>query len=199
MQKSHPLGYLENRSALAKRYWNCNDFQHRKKLFKPKLDNLDGGIGYYFSKIKLENQKKMDQNYLKRYLNNKKEQKMTKYKYQNLNSKRVIYPEKNTEFNKTTKKRTFKNSKSNLFNVTDGRISSLFLRTPWTTTGKGKKILNYSVDYGRKRDTDIFSDAFLNDKKYNRIPGVLRKGNVPRIEQFLSPISNTNKGKKHFH
>ena len=126
------------------------------------------------AKIKLENEKVKKQNLLKHNLNYKNQIKM-KYKYQNLNSERVICPEKDTEIEKKSKKRTYENSKFNLFNVTAGGISSLFKRTPLIIKHKGRKILNNSVDYGRNLETDLFSDTFLNDKKYDRIPGVARK------------------------
>ena len=126
------------------------------------------------AKIKLENEKEKKQNLLKHNLNYKNQIKM-KYKYQKLNSERVICPEKDTEIEKKSKKRTYENSKFNLFNVTNGGISSLFKRTPLIIKHKGRKILNNSVDYGRNLETDLFSDTFLNDKKYDRIPGVARK------------------------
>ena len=199
MQKSHPFGFSENRFKWVNIYSNGNDLNYHKKFFRRSVDNLEGGIGHYFSKIKKDNEKKMKQSLLSRYLNNTIDMKQHKYKYQNVNSQRVIYPERDSEIERASKKKTYENSKSNLLNCTNGKISSLFLRTPWIIKGTRKKILNYSVDYGRKRDTDMFADSFLNDKEYNRIPGVLRKGNVPRINLFINPISRIDRGKKHFH
>ena len=108
-------------------------------------------------------------------------------------------PEKDNEYKKITKKKTYENFKNNIFYTTDGSFSSLFHRTPWISKNKGKKILNYSVDYGRKRDTDIFAESFLYDKKYNRIPGVLRKGCVPNLEYFVKKLTGVEKNKKHFY
>ena len=51
------------------------------------------------AKIKLENEKEKKQNLLKHNLNYKNQIKM-KYKYQKLNSQRVICPEKDTEIEK---------------------------------------------------------------------------------------------------
>ena len=69
---------------------------------------------------------------------------------------------------KISKKRTYENSKNNLFYNTNGKISSLFKRTPLVVRGQGKKILNNSVDYGRKRGKRekklIISGNYVKDK-----------------------------------
>ena len=197
MQKSHPFGLAENRFTWVKKYNNGNDLINHKKLFNAREDNLEGGIGQYFAKIKMENEKEIESNLLKNSLDCKK-QKTMKYRFQNLNSQRVIHPEKDTEFGKTSKKRTYENSKNNLFYTTDGRISSLFKKTPLIFRNGGKKILNNSVDYGRKRDTNLFSDEFLNDKTYNRIPGVMRKNIRKKMNYQEKPLENVKKGRKHF-
>ena len=54
------------------------------------------------------------------------------------------------------------------------------------------------MDYGRKRDTNLFSDDFLNDKTYNRIPGVMRKNSIKKINYQVKPIENIKYGRKHF-
>ena len=199
MQKSHPFGLAENRFTWVKIYCNGNDLKNHKKLFNIRKDNLEGGIGHYFQKIKFENDKELEveKNLLKDNLNHKKQKKM-KYRFQNLSSQRVINPEKDTEVEKISKKRTYENSKNNLFYTTNGKISSLFKRTPLVVRGQGKKILNNSVDYGRKRDTNYFSDDFLNDKTYNRIPGVMRKSSIHKINDYQKPSKNLNYEKKHF-
>ena len=199
MQKSHPFGLAENRFTWVKMYCNGNDLKNHKKLFNIRKDNLEGGIGHYFQKIKLENDKELEveKNLLKDNLNHKKQKKM-KYRFQNLSSQRVINPEKDTEVEKISKKRTYENSKNNLFYTTKGKISSLFKRTPLVVRGQGKKILNNSVDYGRKRDTNYFSDDFLNDKTYNRIPGVMRKNISKKMNYQVKPIENIKYGRKHF-
>ena len=199
MQKSHPFGLAENRFTWVKMYCNGNDLKNHKKLFNIRKDNLEGGIGHYFQKIKLENDKELEveKNLLKDNLNHKKEKKM-KYRFQNLSSQRVINPEKDTEVEKISKKRTYENSKNNLFYTTNGKISSLFKRTPLVVRGQGKKILNNSVDYGGKRDTNYFSDDFLNDKTYNRIPGVMRKNISKKMNYQVKPIENIKYGRKHF-
>ena len=199
MQKSHPFGLAENRFTWVKMYCNGNDLKNHKKLFNIRKDNLEGGIGHYFQKIKLENDKELEveKNLLKDNLNHKKQKKM-KYRFQNLSSQRVINPEKDTEVEKISKKRTYENSKNNLFYTTNGKFSSLFKRTPLVVRGQGKKILNNSVDYGRKRDTNYFSDDFLNDKTYNRIPGVMRKNISKKMNYQVKPIENIKYGRKHF-
>jgi len=199
MQKSHPFGLAENRFTWVKMYCNGNDLKNHKKLFNIRKDNLEGGIGHYFQKIKLENDKELEveKNLLKDNLNHKKQKKM-KYRFQNLSSQRVINPEKDTEVEKISKKRTYENSKNNLFYTTNGKISSLLKRTPLVVRGQGKKILNNSVDYGRKRDTNYFSDDFLNDKTYNRIPGVMRKNISKKMNYQVEPIENIKYGRKHF-
>ena len=198
MQKSHPFGLAENRFTWVKIYSNGNDLLRHKKLFKSKKDNLEGGIGHYFQKIKFENEKEMEKNILKNSLNNIKEKKM-KYKFQNLNSQRVIHPEKDTEKEKISKKRTYEKTENNLFYTTNGRISSLFKRTPLIVKNKGKKILSNSVDYGISRDTKYFSDEFLNDKTYNRIPGVDRKITVKQINYCGGkPLEDLKYGRRHF-
>ena len=192
-QKSHPFGVSEKRFTWVNIYSNGNDLKNRQKEFEPILNISEANISQSFSKIKLENDKKYNENFLKKFLNNKKERKNYKYKYENINSKRVVNPEKDKEIKTITKKKTYENFKNNLFYTTNGSFSSLFHRTPWIIKNKGKKILNYSVDYGRKRDTDIFSESFLYDKKYDRIPGVLRKGCVPNIEFFAKQLTNIKK------
>ena len=197
VQKSHPFGWSENRFTWVKKYSNGNDLKNHKKLFNEKKDNIEGGIGHYLNKIKLENEKEMERNVLKNDLNDKKEKKM-KYKFQNLNSQRVLYPEKDTEMEKVSKKRTYEKCKNDLLYTTSGRISTLLKKTPLIVKYRGKKILNNSVDYGRKKDTNLFSDAFLNDKTYNRIPGVMRKYSAKKINYQEKPLENLKQGRRHF-
>ena len=59
MQKSHPFGIAEKRFNWVEIYCNGNDLTNHKKLFNRKKDNLEGGIGYYFSRIKLEGYRHM--------------------------------------------------------------------------------------------------------------------------------------------
>ena len=198
IQKSHPFGQSENRFTWVKVYSNGNDLHNHKKLFEVRKDNLEGGIGHYFAKITLENEKEMEKNLIRKNLDYK-QQKKRKYRFQNLNSERVIQPEKDTEREKVSKKRTYENAKNNLFYTTTGIISSLFKRTPLLVENKGKKILNNSVEYGMKRDTKLFSDSFLNDKKYNRIPGVMRKSIVKQINYSGKPLQNVKYGRRHFY
>ena len=198
-QKSHPFGLAEKRFAWVEIYSNGNDLVNHKKLFTKNKDNLEGGIGHYFQRIQSENEKEREReiNMLKYNLENKNQKKM-KYKYQNLNSQRVIYPEKDKKKKKIIKKKTYENTKKSLLYLTSGSISSLFMRTPAVLKNKGKRIINNSVDYGRKRDTDLFSDSFLNNKEYNRIPGVARKCLVQRIDYHGKPLEDIKQGRKHF-
>ena len=124
-QKSHPFGLAESRFTWVKKYSNGEDLKKHKKLFNGKKDNLEGGIGRFFKRIQIENEKEMQQNLLKNSLNFKREKKL-KYKYQNINSERVICPEKDTEIKKVSKRRTIENYKNILLSSTDGTISSLF-------------------------------------------------------------------------
>ena len=188
-QKSHPFGLAESRFTWVKKYSNGEDLKKHKKLFYGKKDNLEGGIGRYFKRIQIENEKEMQQNLLKNCLNFKREKKL-KYKYQNINSERVICPEKDTEIKKVSKRRTFENYKNILLSSTDGTISSLFEKTPLIFNHKGKKMLNKSVDYGRKMEKDLLSDSINNNKKNNRIPEINRKNNAQKINLQAKPLKN---------
>ena len=188
-QKSHPFGLAESRFTWVKKYSNGEDLKKHKKLFYDKKDNLEGGIGRYFKRIQIENEKEMQQNLLKNCLNFKREKKL-KYKYQNINSERVICPEKDTEIKKVSKRRTFENYKNILLSSTDGTISSLFEKTPLIFNHKGKKMLNKSVDYGRKMENDLLSDSINNNKKNNRIPEINRKNNTQKINLQPKPLKN---------
>ena len=199
-QKSHPFGIAEKRFNWINNYSNGNDLHNHKKIFRKHKDNLEGGIGRYLTKIQLENEKlrqqekETDQNLLKNKISKNKA-----YKYLNLNSQRVIYPEKDTEMKKVNKKRTYGSQEKNLLHTTDGRITSLLEKTPLHFKNRGKKMLNNSVDYGRKRDTNLFSDDFLNDKGYNRIPGVDRKHIIPKVNVETQPLDEFSMGRKHFY
>ena len=165
-QKSHPFGYSEKRF-----YWmnNFSNVNHKQKKYLTKKDNLEGGIGCFLERIKKENEKEKEteKNILKNKFSKKK-----KPKYLDSNSQRVIYPEKNTEIKRINKKKAYGNQEDNLLHTTGGRLSSLFNKTPLHFKNKGKRTFSSSMDFGRKKDTNLFSDEFLNDKKYNRIPGV---------------------------
>jgi len=183
---------------LVEIYCNGNDLTNHKKLFNRKKDNLEGGIGYYFSRIKLEEEKEKerDRNLLKYTLGLKRQKKM-KNKYHNFDSQRVLLPEKNTEIKKINKKKTSVSQNKSLLYSTNGSLSSLFKKTPCDFRNKGVKICSHSVDYKIKKDTDFFSESFLNDKTYNRIFGVTRK-NMFRIYNDGGPIENIKYGRKHF-
>lgn len=198
MQKSHPFGIAEKRFNWVEIYCNGNDLTNHKKLFNRKKDNLEGGIGYYFSRIKLEEEKEKerDKNLLK-YTLGLKRQKNMKNKYHNFDSQRVLLPEKNTEIKKINKKKTSVSQNKSLLYSTNGSLSSLFKKTPYNYRNKGVKICSHSVDYKIKKDTDFFSESFLNDKTYNRIFGVTRK-NMFRIYNDGGPIENIKYGRKHF-
>jgi len=198
IQKCHPFGLAEKRFSWVNKYNNGNDLNNHKKLFKKKKDNLEGGLGRFFSRIKLEEtkEKEREKNLLEHTLNLKKKNKM-KYKYQNINSQRVIFPEKNTEKNKTIKKKTYEKLNKSLLYHTNGSLSSLFKKTPLLARNKGIKVKNYSVDLKSKKETDFLSESFMNDKSYNRIPGVDRK-NMFRIYNDGGPLENIKYGRKHF-
>ena len=98
---------------------------------------------------------------------------------------------------KINKKKTSVSQNKSLLYSTNGSLSSLFKKTPYNYRNKGVKICSHSVDYKIKKDTDFFSESFLNDKTYNRIFGVTRK-NMFRIYNDGGPIENIKYGRKHF-
>lgn len=167
-QKSHPFGQSEKRFNWVNNYSNGNDLKKHKKIVR-KTDNLEGGIGRFLTKNRFENEKQNEKNSF--IIKNKRK----KNNYFNINSQRVIDPEKDTEVKKVNKKRTYGSIEKNLLHTTDGRISTLLYKTPLNFKYRGKRTYNNSVDYGKRKDTNLFSEEFLNDKSYNRIPGVTRK------------------------
>ena len=194
-QKSHPFGLAEKRFEWANNYSNGNDLKKHKKFLNKTKDNLEGGIGRFLNRIIRENEMKRERE--KNLSNNKYINRNKGYKNLNLNSQRVIYPEKDTEIKKVNKKRTYRSQEKNLLHTTDGRITSLLKKTPLKFINKGKK-MNCSVEYGRKKDTNLFSDEFLNDKKYNRIPGVKRKHLTHKVNIETQPLDIFANGRKHF-
>lgn len=196
-QKSHPFGISEKRFCWINNYSNGNDLKNHKKILRKNIDNLEGGIGRFLTRIRIENEKEKEKEAQKLSRNNINRKKA--HKYLNLNSQRVIYPEKDTEVKKVNKKRTYGSQEKNLMHSTDGRITSLLKKTPLHFKNRGKKIMNNSVEYGKKRDTDLFSDAFLNDKEYNRIPGVDRKHLIHKVNIETEPLDVFSFGRKHFY
>ena len=196
-QKSRAFGVSEKRFDWVKNYSNGNDLTNHKKIIRKAKDNLDGGVGIYLNKIMKENEKAREQQ--EKDIINNRINLAKAHKYLNLNSQRVIYPEKDTEIKKVNKKRTYGSQEKNLLHTTDGRITTLLGKTPLHFRNRGKKMLNNSVDYGRKKDTNLFSDEFLNDKKYNRIPGVKRKHIIPKVNIETQPLDMFSFGRKHFY
>ena len=184
-QKTRAFGISEKRFDWVNNYSNGNDLKNHKKIIRKHQDNLEGGIGRYLNRIRIENEKEREK---EGNLFNKKISQRKALKYLNLNSQRVIYPEKDTEIKKVHKKRTYRSQEKNLLHTTDGRITTLLDKTPLYIRNKGRKHLNNSVDYGRKRDTDYFSDEFLNDSNYNRIPGVKRKHLIHKVNIETQPL-----------
>ena len=195
-QKNHAFGISEKRFDWVHNYSNGNDLNNHKKIIRTHKDNLEGGLGRYLNKISLENE--IENQKKNNTLKNKNISQKKALKYLNLNSQRVIYPEKDTEIKKVNKKRTYGSQEKNLLHITDGRITSLLDKTPLRIRYGGKKTFNNSVDYGRKRDTALFSEAFLNDKKYNRIPGVKRKHLIHKVNLETQPLDEFSMGRKHF-
>ena len=196
-QKSRAFGISEKRFDWVNNYSNGNDLKNHKKILRKNKDNLEGGIGRYLNRIRIENEREREKE--NKLINNNNIPQKKAHKYLDLNSLRVIYPEKDTEIKKVNKKRTYGSQEKNLLHTTDGRITSLLDKTPLQFKNRGKKMLNNSVDYGRKRDTDLFSDEFLNDKKYNRIPGVKRKHIIPKVNIETQPLDEFSMGRKHFY
>lgn len=188
-QKSHPFGQSEIRFNWVNNYSNGNDLKKHKKIVRPK-DNLEGGIGRFLTRNRIENEREMEMNSIN---NNPKGPRARDYKYLNLNSQRVIYPEKDNEIQKVNKKRTYGSVEKNLLHTTDGRITTLLNKTPLQFNYRGKKMFNNSVENWRKKDTNLFSDDFLNDKSYNRIPGVSRKHLIHKVNVETQPINQFGK------
>ena len=55
-----------------------------------------------------------------------------------------------------------------------------------------------SVDYGRRKDTNYFAEEFLNDKNYNRIPGVKRKHLIPSAHIESQSSNLCAPGRRHY-
>ena len=127
-----------------------NDLKNHKKILRKKNDNLEGGIGRFLTRIRIENEKEREKEAQKLSRNNINRKKA--HKYLNLNRHRVIYPEKDTEVKKVNKKRTYGSHEKNLMHSTDGRITSLLKKTPLHFKYRGKKMMNNSVDYGKKKE-----------------------------------------------
>ena len=199
-QKTHPFGLAEGRLGWKQKYANGNDVITHKKIIRNKRDNLEGGLGRFLTRITLENEREREQE-RERLLAEKKSKKNKniKDKKNKYDTQRVIFPEKNTEIKKANKKRTYRSQEKNISYHIDGRITTLFDKTPLLYgKNKGKKIINNSIDYGKKKDTDLFSEEFLNDKKYNRIPGVTRKLIIPKVNQETEPYDPFFPCKKHY-
>ena len=192
IQKSHPFGHTEKRFNWQN-YSNGNDLKKHKKIVRMQ-DNLEGGIGRFLNRNRMLNEREREMNELKSHKNGSVER---AHKYLNLNSQRVIYPERDTEIQRANKKRTYRRNEKSLLHTTDGRITSLLDKTPLHFKYRGKKMFNNSIDYGRKKDTNLFSDEFLNDMSYNRIPGVPRKHLNQNINQESIP-DDFYCGRKHF-
>ena len=191
-QKFHPFGQSEKRFNWVNNYSNGNDLKKHKKIVRKK-DNLEGGIGRFLTKSRLENEKQNEKNSFEN--NNKRK----KNKFLNTNSQRVIYPEKDTEVKKVNKIRTYGSIEKNLLHTTDGRITSLLAKTPLNFRYRGKRTYNNSVDYGKRKDTNLFSEEFLNDKNYNRIPGVTRKHLTHKVNLETQPLDKQDGIKSHFY
>lgn len=184
IQKSHPFGHTEKRFNWQK-YSNGNDLKRHKKIVRMQ-DNLEGGIGRFLNRNRIlnEREREREKNELKTHRNGSVER---AHQYLNLNSQRVIYPEKDTEIQRVNKKRTYRSNEKDLLHTTDGRITTLLDKTPLHFKYRGKKMFNNSIDYGRRKDTNLFSDEFLNDMSYNRIPGVPRKHLNQNVNQESNP------------
>ena len=190
-QRAHPFGQAEKRFNWINNYSNGNDLKKHKKIVRKK-DNLEGGIGRFLTKNKLENEKQNDMN---SFGNNKRK----KNKLLKINSQRVLFPEKDTEVKKVNKIRTYGSIEKNMLYNTDGRISTLLGKTPLNYNYKGKRIYNSSVDYGKRKDTNLFSDEFLNDKSYNRIPGVTRKHLTHKVNLETQQLDYKNGKRNHIY
>ena len=184
IQKSHPFGQSEKRFNWNNNYSNGNDLKKHKKIVRKK-DNLEGGIGRFLTKNRLENEKQNEKN---SFENNQRK----KNKLLNINSQRVINPEKDTEVKKVNKIRTYGSMEKDLLHTTDGRITTLLCKTPLNFKYRGKRTYNNSVDYGKRKDTNLFSEEFLNDKNYNRIPGVTRKHLTHKVNLETQQLDKQN-------
>lgn len=207
-QKSHPFGLAERRFKWVNLYSNGNDLHRKNPPVSHIKDNIEGSLGRFLNKNMEEYKKEQEikknmvkNNKNKNYCNSmEKNNGKYNYKHRLINSERVIYPEKDTEITKIHKKRTYGSVEKDLLHTTDGNLMSLINKTPINFEYKGKKkFLNNSVDNSRREDTNLFSDDFLNDKKYNRIPGVKRKHLVSNINVETKPYDASLHGRKHFY
>jgi hypothetical protein len=185
-QKFHPFGQSEKRFNWINNYSNGNDLKIHQKIVRKK-DNLEGGIGRFLTKNRIENEKQSEKNSFEN--NNKRKQN----KLLNINSQRVIYPEKDIEVKKVNKIRTYESMRKNSLHNTDGRITTLLGKTPLNFKYRGKRTYNNSVDYGKRKDTNLFSEEFLNDKNYNRIPGVTRKHLIHKVNLETRQLDKQNR------
>ena len=190
-QKFHPFGQSEKRFNWINNYSNGNDLKKHKKIVRKK-DNLEGGIGRFLTKNRLENEKQNEKN---SFENNPRK----KNKLLNINSQRVINPEKDTEIKKVNKIRTYGSMEKDLLHTTDGRITTLLGKTPLNFKYRGKRTYNNSVDYGKRKDTNLFSEEFLNDKSYNRIPGVTRKHLSHKVNLETQQLDKQNDIRNYFY
>lgn len=174
-QKAHPFGNAESRFKWVNIYSNGNDLKRKppQRCRCNVKDNLEGGIGRFLNRNREECQ---EQPRINRKNKNRSMAASRGNNYYNINTQRVIYPEKDTEIPRVNKRRTYGCDENNLLHTTNGNILSLINKTPLVNPIKGKKRFNNSIDCKTKNgDINIFSDEFLNDREYNRIPGVKRK------------------------
>ena len=165
IQRSHPFGHAEERFNWTKGYCDGNDLRvsRPRKVIR---DNLEGGIGRFLYRNQMLNEKER----LNNNNNNSKRPKRNVYKFININTERVLEPQKNTEEEKINKKKTYNEEERNLRHESGGRITSLFDKTPVKFPYRGKKTFyNNSVDYGyrnRSKALNLFDDS--NNYEENR-------------------------------
>ena len=189
-QKDHPFGQSEKRFE-----WQFlstgEDIKNRKRCKQFHSDCLEGGIGNFMSKNcgnkvnfnNFDNKKKINYN---KFVNNKY--------IRNGDTKRVIFPNENKELLKPNNKRILTRRKGSI----DASMNTLFKKTPisiYPLTYKRK--LNASMEYSYK-EINMFSEEFLNDKKYNRIFGVPRKIIANKMHMETEPPDLFSFGRRHF-
>lgn len=187
-QKTHPFGISEKRFEWTKNLSNGNDLKPISRMRKS--DNLEGGIGRFLNKKKVDLNRTTDDNYARKIkLNNNAYRK----------TQRVIYPNHNNEIYKSTKKKTFEQYAELLRHRTDGTYKSLIDKTPNESfpLNQGKKKLNSSMEYSFQ-PTNMFSEKFLCDPNYTRIFGVDRKKIIKKPNSESQPLMFDKNGRKHF-
>ena len=172
IQRSHPFGHAEERFNWINGCCDGNDLKTPTRPRKIIRDNLEGGIGRFLLRNQMLNEKEgLNNNNNNCY----KHPRRNLNKFININTERVLDPEKNTEKEIVNKKKTYIGEEKNLRHETGGRITSLFDKTPLEFNYRGKKTFyNNSMDYGYKNRSKALN-LFDDSNNYQENKRTLRK------------------------